>query len=81
MRFLEGTVSWQTPDKLDVALARLIQFGIFTQTLVVDGERYNLGLLELKPVHSHLKQRKSTLSCASCTFMSLSHSNMDYQAI
>lgn len=32
-----GGVGGQTPDKVDVALARLVQLGVFTQTLVVDG--------------------------------------------
>ena len=55
MRLQARPVGWQTPDKVDVALARLVQFGIFTQALVVDGEGNDLGLLELEPVDRHLE--------------------------
>lgn len=47
-------VGGQTLDKVDVALAGLVLLGIFTQTLVVDGEGDNLGLLELEPIDRHL---------------------------
>ena len=55
-------ISWETPHKIDIALARLVQFRIFTQTLVVDGEGYDLGLLELEPVDRHLQQEASNIN-------------------
>lgn len=57
-------IGGQTPDEVDVALSRLIQLGIFAQSLVVDGEGHKLGLLELEPVDCHLQiQRETILSC------------------
>lgn len=55
-------VRGKTPDEVDVALPRLVQFGIFTQTLVVDGQGHDLGLLELEPVDGHLKEGTCNIS-------------------
>lgn len=48
-------VSGEVPDKVDVSLARLVQLGVLTQALVVDGKRHHLGLLQLEPVDRHLQ--------------------------
>lgn len=48
-------VGGEVPHKVDVALARLVQLGVLTQALVVDGQRHHLGLLQLEPVDRHLR--------------------------
>lgn len=54
---LFGEIFGQVPRKLGVAFARLVQLGALTQSQVVCGERRQLRLLHLKPVHRHLEER------------------------
>lgn len=55
VRLRPRRVGGEAPDKVDVALARLVQLGVLAQALVVDGQRHHLGLLQLEPVDRHLQ--------------------------
>lgn len=54
---LFGEVFGQVSYKLSVALARLIRLGTLGHSQEVCGERLQLCLLHLKPVHRHLEQQ------------------------
>ena len=59
-------------DKLGVSLSRLVHLSVFTQGLVVAGERHGLGLLQLEPVDCHLEKeggRGGKLECFQIGFM------------
>lgn len=57
VRLRARRVDREAPDKVDVALARLVQLGVLAQALVVDGQRHHLGLLQLEPVDRHLQNQ------------------------
>lgn len=53
---LFGQVPGEVPHKLSVAFSRFVQFGVLVQGLVVSGGHHRLSLLDLKPVHRHLRR-------------------------